>query len=185
MLVPDRNHKIEKAVSTDETRPILTRPYVRIVDGQGYLCATDSYQLVMIPVEIVEGDVEGALPLPALKAARRSSWNGTIALQQDAAVVSGLVEFAGGEARYARPEGKFPDVFALRAALLEAPVIASVGLNALMLAKVQAALGADRTGVELEIRHPLKAILVRPLGRSGVQENAGTGMVMPIRIDKR
>jgi hypothetical protein len=67
------NSKIEKAVSKDQSRPVLTDPALVIDESgntpAGYLYATDSYKLVMIPVELEAGDVAGPVPLEAVKAA--------------------------------------------------------------------------------------------------------------------
>ncbi len=181
MIVPDKQRKIEKAVSTDYGRPALENPFLVFDGEQGLLCATDTYQCVMIPVTTDDEDTAGAVPLDAIKASRRKTSDGRIELAEKAATVRGLQEFADGEAHYARHDQKNPDLLKIRdnTIALGDPVI-TIGINATMLAKIQAALGADGRGISLEIRNPLKPVIVRPLGG-----RSGMGIAMPIMMDKR
>jgi DNA polymerase III sliding clamp (beta) subunit (PCNA family) len=179
MQVP-ANSKIERAVSKDQSRPVLTDPALVIDESGetpvGYLCATDSYKLVLIPVELEEGDVAGPVPLEAVKAAIKDC-HGYVHANGAAALPDGP--------SYPRPDGKFPDALALLpdtdARRFE------VGVSAKYLADVAAAMGTETVRLSFLVTDEgiqLRPILVTPLagaGKRGAVEGA-RAIVMPIRL---
>lgn len=62
--------EVERARSRETWREFLTEPYLSVEEDGAYLCATDSYILVRIPVE-ADGEPAGPVPAAALKTARQ------------------------------------------------------------------------------------------------------------------
>lgn len=168
--------RVEAAVATDQSRPVLTRVFLRILETktgrghnrktkrEGWLEATDSYLLIQVPVELDDDDTEGMIPIEALAEAR-------LANRELAADGEIRIQGYGKLTTFLRPEmGKFPDTTKL---FTDDPPIASVGLNAKFLAKLAKGLGTDT--VRLDLMGPRKAIRVTPASGSG-----GRGLLMPI-----
>ena len=172
--------RVEAAVATDRSRPVLTRVFLRIVETktgrgrnrkvtrEGWLEATDSYVLAQVPVELDDDDTEGMIPVEALVEARTTP---TRELAVDGEI---RIQGYGKLTTFPRPEmGKFPDTERLFST--EDSPVASVGLNAKFLAKLAEALGTDT--VRLDIMAPRKAIRVTPASGNG-----GRGLLMPILV---
>jgi DNA polymerase III sliding clamp (beta) subunit (PCNA family) len=184
MQVP-ANSKIEKAVSKDQARPVLTDPALVIDESgetpAGYLCATDSYKLVMIPVELEAGDVAGPVPLEAVKAAIKDC-HGHVHANGSAALPDGR--------SYPRPNGQFPNALALMPTDDPTTKRFEVGVSAKYLADVAAAMGTETVRLSFLVTDEgiqLRPILVTPLhgscargSRSPVE--GAKAIVMPIRL---
>lgn len=67
-----KNAKIEAVCSTDETREVITHPYLEIKDGAARVIATNGRAIVAIPVEVEDGEESGWVSIPALAAARKA-----------------------------------------------------------------------------------------------------------------
>lgn len=67
-----KNAKIEAVCSTDETREVITHPYLEIKDGTARVIATNGRAIVAIPVEVEDGEESGWVSIPALAAARKA-----------------------------------------------------------------------------------------------------------------
>ena len=90
--------KFEKAVNTKEVRSYIADAHF---DGKRLL-ATDGHIMLVIPVEVDDGDVAGPVPAEAVKQARRSKAD-DIFLAKDK-VITGGVTFPREN------KGKYPDV---------------------------------------------------------------------------
>lgn len=68
-----KNAKIEAVCSNDETRLVLTHPYLDIKDGSAHVLGCDGTMLVGIPVTVEEGEESGHVSIPSLVAARKAA----------------------------------------------------------------------------------------------------------------
>jgi len=165
----ERKFKIEKCVSTDESRPNLQNIYV----SRRHATSTNGRILAIVPVQVQEDDETGWLSPEALKHARRVSAKGLDTVQ---IVLNGGQVLPDGTIMN-RPEGENPPhTFRI---LREAQSNRKyrVGINAAYLKHLSEALGNDE--LILEIGDPNSAILVRP-----VHSESGTvGLIMPIRLN--
>lgn len=103
-------HQVAKAVSRDETRPILTGILIVVEDGVFRMVATDSYRLCVreVSAEGVAGDIEVVVPGKALEdVAKLSASADTISL----GVAENQVVFSFGGTTFVsrRIEGAFPN----------------------------------------------------------------------------
>ena len=167
----ERKFKIEKCVSTDESRPNLQNIYVT----RRHAMATNGRYLAIVPVVLQEDDEIGMVSPEALKHARKVSAKGLDTVQ---IVLNGAQVLSDGTIMN-RPEGeKPPHTFRiLRDAHSNRKY--RVGINANYLKDLSGALGNDE--LILEIGDPNSAILVRP-----VHSESGTvGLIMPIRLNHK
>lgn len=194
--------KLEKLVSKDTSRPVLTHLYLRIVgegdNRRGWLEGTDSYKLGRVPVELEEGDTEGFIPAEVIGAARKAKAdsiraNGSLELEQLGKVI----------ATFPRTfEGQFPNTDAL---IPEEPARFegrrwNVGLNPKLLLELAEGMGAETVTLEFVATRPapgpaggagdyspsnLRPMVVRPLATfRGCEENHDAiGLLMPIRCE--
>lgn len=176
----NKRHKIEKVCTpARDNRPVMENPYLREQNGRWELQATDSYKLVAIPVEVSEGDTEGAIPVSAVK--------GTDSVGKDGIrriAANGSVSYAsksGGEVTLPRPDkGAFPNFDQLVPAYTHNGTHEfQIAFNAKMLYELAQALGDDQ--VVLTMQSPLRPIGVRPRST----DNDAYGLVMPVRIPAR
>ena len=193
--------KLEKAVSRDQSRPVLCSLYLRITgegdDRKGFLEGTDSYHLTRIPVDVDENDTEGFIPVDAIIAARKA--------KVDVISANGAVQFttpAGDNLQFTRgPGGQFPNtdqLLAIEPALIEGERW-QIGLNPKFLLDLAESLGAETITLEFarsvvngrDTTTPsefgpsaLRPITVRPLGakRRGELVDGAIGLLMPIRV---
>ena len=96
--------QIERACSTDQTRDALLNPYL---DGN-HLVASNGRMLVAIEVERGEGDVDGWVPIEALKAARKLG----LAREERVLNCNGVCALANGASfprQLAGATSRFPD----------------------------------------------------------------------------
>lgn len=103
-------HQVSRAVSRDETRPILTGVLVVVDEGVLRMVATDSYRLCVreVPVDGVGGRLEAVVPGRAIEdVARLGSSAETIKI----GVSENQVVFSFGETTFIsrRIEGSFPN----------------------------------------------------------------------------
>jgi len=75
MQVPKTLPAIESAVARESSRYTLSCPWmVPVIEGgTGLLCATDGRILAVLPVELTETDEGGAVPIEAIKVARKNA----------------------------------------------------------------------------------------------------------------
>jgi hypothetical protein len=179
--------KIERCVSTDETRHVLTQPYLDIQDGEGRMIATDGKCMAVVPVDVDANDVAGHVPAESLKTARKV-WGkltlNTLAVGESAVSV--------GDYQWKRPldMGKFPNWRnVIPSPEKDRTEILRVGINPEFLSRVAEAIGAgDLVNLEIPIEtqgrykgQVLGAIVVRP--RENCAVAGAFGLVMPARID--
>ena len=193
--------KLEKAVSTDQSRPVLCHLYLRITgegnERRGSLEGTDSYHLTRVPVDVAPEDTEGFIPVDAITAARKA--------KVDELTCNGAVSFTSPDGAVQtwprRDVGQFPNtdqLLAIEPALIEGERW-QIGLNPKFLLDLAESLGAET--ITLEFARPttagrdstapakfgpsgLRPITVRPLGakRRGELVDGAIGLLMPIRV---
>ena len=166
----ERKYKIEKCVSTDESRPNLNNIYI----SRRHAMATNGRILAIVPVQVQEDDETGWLSPEALKHARKVSAKGLDSVQ---IVLNGAQVLSDGTIMN-RPDGENPPhtFRILRDAHSNRKY--RIGVNAHYLNDLSDALGNEE--LILEIGDPNSAILVRPVhGEQGT-----VGLLMPIRINK-
>lgn len=138
--------EIERAASSDESRPVLCHAYLNVEDGT--LEATDSYMAVIVPVEIEDGDTSGPIPRDALKAQRKASkrYPASLSVNGDVALRD---TYEGTEQTWKRPDvGQWPNLRKITPDDLSG---FRIGLNAAKLLDLAKALGSDGE-VTLEFR---------------------------------
>jgi hypothetical protein len=168
-----RQFKIEKASQTrgGGSRPRIAQPYLD-VDAQ-VLVATDSYVMAIVPVEIDENDVSGAVPTAALAEARkRTKGKGA----HSEIRLNGRAEIADGEVSFRRPEiEKFISWQEIADNKPGEPIVV-FGLNPFRLAQVAEAMGCGKQeALTIEIYAPRKPIHVS-------HGNGARGIVMPVVV---
>ncbi len=166
----ERKYKIEKCVSTDESRPNLQNIYV----SRRHAMSTNGRILAFVPVQVQEDDEIGWVSPEALKHARKVSSKGQDSVQ---IVLNGAQVLPDGTIMN-RPEGENPPhtFRILRDAHSNRKY--RIGVNAHYLKDLAEALGNEE--IILEIGDPNSAVLVRP-----VHSEPGTvGLLMPIRLNK-
>jgi len=103
-------HQVAKAVSRDETRPILTGVLVVLEDSNLRMVATDSYRLCLkeVPLEGVTGELEVVIPGRAIEDVARLS---TASNEVTLGVSDNQVLFGFGDTLFIsrRIEGSFPN----------------------------------------------------------------------------
>jgi len=103
-------HQVARAVSRDETRPILTGVLMTVENSSLRMVATDSYRLCVrdLIVENVMGSLEGVVPGRALDDAAKLA---TSAETVEVGVSANQVVFTFGETTFIsrRIEGSFPN----------------------------------------------------------------------------
>lgn len=175
MKIP-KSLKIEKCVSKDPDRNVLHHVFVeKSSHKKGYACATNGICCVRIPVELDEGDSEGAISIEAIKQARMITSKELeyleFALNEKVIVKSDSVK-----SEYERFNHlTFPKTSAV---FPKGKVKAFVSLNVRLLKMVADALGTDI--VFLEIRESHQAIVIRPNDQSDFK-----AVLMPCEINRK
>lgn len=202
--------KIEQAASRDDSRPVLTRPWL-LVDkpkkGQaptsGRVVACDSYILAVVPVEFndqekpAQGAIEGKVFAEGRKHEKRFS--------ESVQLLADKTTVLGSEATFPPPDpnvGQYPDVDRLMPAE-DAISHFHVGLNATLLKRLADSLGSEGVLLEFvvdkdvatakivggvndgnEYRLPtnMSGIRVRPLHSKGEVADGPVGLMMPIQV---
>jgi hypothetical protein len=190
MRIPEA--KIEKAVSKDATRPVLTRLYLRIservtgrgrsrrVHREGHLEATDTYKLVRVPVKIADDDVQGFIPVEALTRARK----------QKLPEITAAEGVRVGDVTFDRPaDGTFPDAPSFIPE--DENIVFRIGVNAVFLRELAEALGSDQVVLEFqgqEVRTKggtLRGVLPeqrKPIRVSPLDQSGPVGVLMPVLL---
>jgi DNA polymerase III sliding clamp (beta) subunit (PCNA family) len=167
----ERKYKIEKCVSTDESRPNLQNIYV----SRRHAMATNGRILAICPISVQEDDEIGWLSPDALKHARKVSPKGLDSIQ---IVLNGAQVLPDGTIMN-RPEGENPPHTFRILKDAHSNRKYRIGVNADYLKDLSDALGNEE--LILEIGDPNSAILVRP-----VHSESGTlGLLMPIRLNNK
>ena len=169
-------HKLEAAVSKDETRPGITQPFIQ----NGRAIATDGRILASVPIETEEGEeVEGKkLPLDAIKAARKASgklWaDMPFTFSETHCSIFGGASFPLHHADVVSP--KVAEIVSARLEREEATF--SVTLDIDLLKRLSEALGTEK--VTLCFKDEESIITVLPSGTEN-RDNKAFGLLMPIR----
>lgn len=163
-----KKYRPELIASKDGLRPAIQEPWISNHKGKDVLVATNGRGLVVVPVELEEGE-EGQVPQKALKFARanvldRKSTSVSFAL-------NGSVQFENG---WSMPRGPKQTDFPNWTTAIpeEAPI--SVSINVKQLFELAQAMGCEI--VSLHIKSPSDAVIVKPTDRNGA-----FGVLMPYR----
>ena len=169
-------HKLESAVSKDDTRPAIMQPFIQ----GGRAIATDGRMLASVPIETEEGEeVEGMrIPVDALKAARKATLklfpDSTLTLTEKSASV-----LSGASFPVLHPEVVLPKVAEIVSAKLEKEEAAfCVTLDIDLLKRLSEALGTEK--ITLCFKDDKSVITVLPSGLEN-RDNKSFGLLMPIR----
>ena len=169
----DKKYRLEKAVSTDESRTNLTN----ISITRRHAIACDGRMIAIVPVEVDEGDEAGWLSPDALKLARRVNPKG---LDTIGIILNGTQELPDGST-IKRPS--FDEVHPPK--MLQILLHANrgrtfrIGINASMLKSLSEAIGSEE--VVLEFGSPTETILVHPVH----YEEGVCGVLMPVRLNNK
>ena len=167
----ERKYKIEKCVSTDESRPNLNNIYI----SRRHALSTNGRILAIVPVQVQEDEETGWLSTDALKHARKVSAKGLDSVQ---IILNGAQVLPDGTIMN-RPEGENPPHTFRILKDAHSNRKYSIGINADYLKDLSDALGNEE--LILEIGDPNSAVLVRP-----VHSESGTvGLIMPIRLNNK
>jgi len=178
MLIP--NGKIEKLVSKDVSRPVLTETYLKISDDkrssapEAFLEATNSLALVRIPVDVDDGDTAGFIPVEAILEARKTK---AVGLMANDDVVR--VEKGGRAVEWKREDvGSWPD----SDRLIPEPSQTYICFDAGLLHDLAMALGTK--GVRVFV--PESGTGVKPIRVEALDhpQDGRVGVCMPIREKK-
>lgn len=167
--------RIEECVSEDESRLVLN--HVSLEGNQ--LTATDGRMLAVVPCEREDGDVDGLIPVGALRAARKLA-NGRFTHllmrceEKQCVLVDGSTVPRPQDMNYPRWKQVVPAD--------ERPVHCKIALNPDLLMAVSKAFGG--TAVVLEIASDTDSIVIKPTAKPGERVSASDakGIVMPMRI---
>lgn len=168
----DRKYRLEKAVSTDESRENLQNIWV----SRRHAMSTDGKILALVPITTEKDDEPGWLSPDALKFGRKATGKGFDSVRIG---LNGTQVLQDGTILRRPTDVKPPRVIQI---LMAAHRKRSyrLGLNAVYLKTLSEAMGCEE--VVLEIGKPDEAILVKPLHPDG----SIAGLIMPIKInDKR
>lgn len=185
---------LEKVASRDESRPVLTTVELSLDAEQeekgyvtGWLAATDSYKLALVPVSFAKAEkpVAGLYPAAAVKA----MIGGPCVFTKDGVKVQGK---DGEVVEHKRIEGQFPN---WRMLMPEEGTLVQVGrrfaLNAKLLYELAQGLGTETVILEPTEAadgdaNPLRPIRVRGArsgnGNNRTVDEGPLGIIMPIRI---
>lgn len=174
----DKDHKIELCASHDECRPHLLHPQLDVENKR--LMATDGHRLVILPVELDDGDVSGPVSREAIKAARKgplakSKAGGVIAIN-----ANGSLAIEQGPT-FPRPDNEsFPPVDKVVPNGKNHTVV--VGLNARYLWEIAQALGTVNVRIEIAPAEAGKPMLDPIVVTTNGDRDAGVGVLMPVRV---
>lgn len=180
MLI-DPRYMIEKATSSDKSRPVLSCVHV---DAENQVAvATDSYALVVVPCRTDTGDDGGLVPAEAIAEHRKVAKRNHGAAELIA--TNGRVELKSAEGcrDWPRPEGQFPDWQRLMPdPATEGPAL-EVAFSAELLLNVAKALGATgkgSAGVTLRLRTQRENWQLRPIEVVANGDPEARAILMPI-----
>ena len=165
----DRTCKIEDAVDVNNHRSFLRHLYF---DAEAKtLTTSDGHLVVVIPVELDDGDTSGFVSVEAIKAARKVKGSDpTILLKNDVQVV--------GQIRFPRPdpkiEGEFPSFKHFMK--LGDESTATITFNAALLLKIQRAFGTNGVTLTFNAEDSTSQIRV-----SSITGKSLVAVLMPMR----
>jgi hypothetical protein len=164
----DTKYKLEKAVSTDTTRPTLQNIHVT----RRHAFVTNGHILAIVPVSSDPDDTPGWLTPDAMKLGRKlGRHTGDVTIHLD-----GKQVLADGTELPRPDEGNPPKLFPILRPAIQEKKKFVIGLNVKELKDLCDALGAEK--VELSFHHPEKAVLVRPIDAIPGE----LGIIMPVRL---
>lgn len=169
-------HKLESAVSKDDTRPAIMQPFVQ----GGRAIATDGKILASVPIETEEGEdvEERKIPLDALKAGRKASgklWADIpLTFTETACSILGGASFPLQHADIRTP--RIDEIISARLEKEEAAF--SVTLDIDLLKRLSEALGTEK--LTLNFKDEKSIITALPSGPEN-RDNKSFGLLMPIR----
>ena len=167
----DKKYRLEKAVSTDESRENLQNIWV----SRRHAMATDGKILALVPITSEKDDEPGWMSPDALKFGRKATPKGIDSVRIG---LNGTQILQDGTILRRPSDIKPPRVLQI---LMAAHRKRSyrLGLNAAYLKTLSEAMGCEE--VVLEIGKPDEAILVKPLHPDG----SIAGLIMPIKINEK
>lgn len=178
----DSRCKPSKAVATDAWKPALQHGFIRHDKDGSWLCLTDSFLMVRLPIDVPAKSLrerrkllpERALIPEALKSLDRSK-TGWFSIED------GLARIHGDRALYPLAEEDIqpPDFAKLlaEAASANGGPTEDIGLNPDLLRRIAEATGAKRRALHLKFHGSLKPVEIDPMG------GVGDALVMPIRVN--
>lgn len=168
----DKKYRLERCVSTDESRPNLQNIYVSRRHGM----ATNGHILAVVPVKSCKDDSPGWLTIDALRLARKVMPKGS----DDIVITLNGEQILSDGTTLTRPNGenKPPRLYRILKNALSNRTI-RVGLNAGYLKDLADGLGTEE--IVLEIGNPDTSIAVRPVHNS----DGTAGVIMPIRLSQK
>lgn len=171
--------RIELAVSKDATRPSLMCVNLRIEgegdERQGWLEASDVYQLVRVPVKVDPEDTPGLFPARALKLARKHRLGNMRVDDAGAHVVT-----RNGTLTFERVTDAFPDVPSLL--VPDSDVFWEFGINSAVLRKAAKAMGDDTVYLMFVQGPDGKPATTRAIGIDAPRKaERAIGLIMPVR----
>lgn len=173
-LVIPKGCRPSRALSTDESRPVLCSAYIRQHEGKNWLMTTDSRQATAI--EVHDDLAQGFVPREVLTELER----GRRIIQTDD---GWRIELATSYALFTSDaSGTFPDFTQLRMwswpKTEELNLTAPIGMSTKLLRQVSDALGTE--ALEYTITDPLRTVHLRPANL--IDSPDRRALLMPIRI---
>ena len=180
-----KNCKIEALADSDGGRFMLSHVWLDVEGAR--LIASDGKALVIVPVEVEEGDVTGPIPVEVIKAAKAQTKG-----PKDAAVIlsCGEADLIGLGVKWPRPaKGEYPN---FERVIPKDKAVIRFGVNVAYLRDLAGALSPDTGFIALDI--PTKgasvkdgivigAVLVHGVGgRINAALRPGSGVVMPVKV---
>jgi len=174
--------KIEAIASNDQTRHVITAPFLEVENGKGNLIATNGQGLVIVPVELSKNDVSGHVSIQALKASRKEK-----NLEPSLECLEETIDLQDGSSFPRIVLGEFPN---WRRVIpdQEGKTLRRVALNAEMLFAIASAMGTKGVVLEFDAGNfdqaPIKVIPTSS-GKHNEEKPAcydAFGVIMPIRM---
>lgn len=174
----DHSHEIHRVLG-ESGKYAIDCAMLEIEDGKGRLIATNGRVLVVLPVEVQEGDEPGLIPAEALGCDRPDGVH-----PEDLCYFTRELRVSNGRATIERPAGASIEFPAWRKAIppADATGYLEVRLSARLLYDLSRAMGdeAESGGVRLRIPAPVNGQVRTPI-RVDVDEAPGVyGSIMPI-----
>jgi len=174
--------KIEQIASNDQTRHVITAPFLEVENGKGNLIATNGQGLVVVPVELSKNDVSGHVSIQALKASRKEK-----NLEPSLECLEKTISLQDGSSLPRIDLGNFPN-WRQVVPNQEGKTLRRVALNAEMLFAIASAMGTKGVILEFDAENfdqaPIQVIPTSS-GKHNEEKPAchdAFGVIMPIRL---
>lgn len=174
--------KIEAIASNDQTRCVITSPFLEVENGKGNLIATNGQGLVVVPVEVSENDVSGHVSIQALKASRKEK-----SLEPSLECLEKAIVLQNGSSLPRADLGNFPN-WRQVVPDQEGKTLRRVALNAEMLFAIASSMGTKGVILEFDAGNfdqaPIK-VIPTSCGKYNEENPAcydAFGVIMPIRL---